>query len=67
MACWASGVLFTVPSASWMTLAPESTAKMTLWPNSLASAMKLSAARGGSRVELPLPDRTMAMEYDWHR
>ena len=30
-------------------------------------AMKLSAAQGGARVELPLPNRDVAMEYDWHR
>ena len=28
---------------------------------------KLSAARGGERVDLPLADRTLGLEYDWHR
>ena len=30
-------------------------------------AMKLSAARNGARVELPLADRSLGLEYDWHR
>ena len=30
-------------------------------------AMKLSAAQGGARVELPLADRSLGLEYDWHR
>ena len=30
-------------------------------------AMKQSAAQDGARIELPLADRTIAMEYDWHR
>ena len=29
--------------------------------------LKLSAARGGERVDLPLEDRTLGLEYDWHR
>lgn len=30
-------------------------------------ALKQSAAQGGQRVELPLKDRAVEMEYDWHR
>ena len=30
-------------------------------------AMKQSAAQEGSRVALPLKDRSITMEYDWHR
>ncbi len=30
-------------------------------------ALKQSAAQGGVRVDLPLQDRSVAMEYDWHR
>ena len=29
--------------------------------------LKLSAAAGGERVDLPLADRTLGLEYDWHR
>ncbi len=29
--------------------------------------LKLSAARGGERVELPLADRSLALTYDWFR
>ena len=29
--------------------------------------IKLSSARGGARVELPLKDRSIGLEYDWHR
>ena len=29
--------------------------------------MKLSAARGGERVELPLADRSLGLTYDWFR
>lgn len=30
-------------------------------------AMKLSSARGGERVDLPLEDRTLGLHYDWFR
>ena len=30
-------------------------------------AIKLSSAQGGMRVELPLEDRSLRLEYDWHR
>lgn len=30
-------------------------------------AMKLSAAQGGERIQLPLADRSLGLEYDWHR
>lgn len=30
-------------------------------------AMKLSSARGGERVELPLADRSLGLTYDWFR
>ena len=30
-------------------------------------ALKLSAAQGGRRVDLPLADRSLGLEYDWHR
>ena len=30
-------------------------------------ALKQSAAQGGRRVDLPLTDRTLGLEYDWHR
>ncbi len=30
-------------------------------------AIKLSAAQGGERVDLPLADRSQGLEYDWHR
>ena len=30
-------------------------------------ALKLSAAQGGVRVDLPLEDRTLDIKYDWHR
>jgi len=30
-------------------------------------ALKQSAAQGGRRVDLPLADRALGLEYDWHR
>ena len=30
-------------------------------------ALKQSSARGGVRVDLPLEDRSLGLEYDWHR
>lgn len=30
-------------------------------------AMKLSSAQGGKRIGLPLEDRSLGLEYDWHR
>lgn len=30
-------------------------------------AIKLSSAQGGQRIELPLEDRSLGLEYDWHR
>jgi hypothetical protein len=30
-------------------------------------AIKLSSARGGARVDLPLEDRSLELVYDWHR
>ena len=30
-------------------------------------AMKLSSARGGERVELPLKDRSLGLNYAWFR
>ena len=30
-------------------------------------AMKLSSAQGGKRIDLPLEDRSLGLEYDWHR
>ena len=30
-------------------------------------AIKLSAAQNGERVDLPLADRSLGLEYDWHR
>ena len=30
-------------------------------------ALKMSAAQGGCRVELPLKDRSAGLDYDWHR
>ena len=30
-------------------------------------ALKLAAAQGGQRVELPLPDRSSGLQYDWFR
>ena len=30
-------------------------------------AMKISAAQGGRRIDLPLSDRSLCLEYDWHR
>ena len=30
-------------------------------------ALKLSSARGGARVELPLADRSLGLNYDWFR
>ena len=30
-------------------------------------AIKLSSARGGERIDLPLEDRSLGLEYDWHR
>ena len=30
-------------------------------------ALKQSAAQGGQRVDLPLADRSLGLEYDWHR
>ena len=30
-------------------------------------ALKLSSAQGGVRIDLPLKDRSLELEYDWHR
>ena len=30
-------------------------------------AMKMSAAEGSKRIDLPLKDRSLGLEYDWHR
>ena len=30
-------------------------------------AIKLSSAQGGQRIDLPLADRSLGLEYDWHR
>jgi hypothetical protein len=30
-------------------------------------ALKLSAAQGGARVDLPLKDRSLGLTYDWWR
>ncbi len=30
-------------------------------------ALKLSSERGGARVDLPFEDRSLRLEYDWHR
>ena len=30
-------------------------------------AIKLSSAQGGERIDLPLEDRSLGLEYDWHR
>ena len=30
-------------------------------------AIKLSSARGGVRIDLPLEDRSLDLKYDWHR
>lgn len=30
-------------------------------------AIKLSSAQGGQRIDLPLEDRSLRLEYDWHR
>ena len=30
-------------------------------------AIKMSSAQGGARVDLPLEDRSLGLEYDWHR
>ena len=30
-------------------------------------AIKLSSAQGGERIDLPLADRSLGLEYDWHR
>ena len=30
-------------------------------------AIKLSSAQGGQRIDLPLKDRSLGLEYDWHR
>ena len=30
-------------------------------------ALKQSAAQGGRRVDLPLADRSLGLELDWHR
>ena len=30
-------------------------------------AIKLSSAQGGRRIDLPLEDRSLGLEYDWHR
>ena len=30
-------------------------------------AIKLSSAQGGKRIDLPLKDRSLGLEYDWHR
>ena len=30
-------------------------------------AIKLSSAQGGKRIDLPLADRSLGLEYDWHR
>ena len=30
-------------------------------------AIKLSSAQGGERIDLPLKDRSLGLEYDWHR
>jgi predicted dehydrogenase len=30
-------------------------------------AMKLSSARGGARIDLPLRDRSLGLNYDWYR
>ncbi len=30
-------------------------------------ALKLSSAKGGARVSLPLKDRTLGLNYDWFR
>ena len=30
-------------------------------------AIKLSSAQGGKRIDLPLEDRSLGLEYDWHR
>ena len=30
-------------------------------------ALKMSSAQGGVPIKLPLKDRSISMEYDWHR
>ena len=30
-------------------------------------ALKVSSAQGGERVELPLQDRSLGLNYDWFR
>ena len=30
-------------------------------------ALKLSSARGGVQIDLPLEDRSLELVYDWHR
>ena len=30
-------------------------------------AMKISSARGGERIKLPLKDRSLGLAYDWFR
>ncbi len=30
-------------------------------------AIKLSSVQGGERIDLPLEDRSLGLEYDWHR
>ena len=52
MACWAVAVVSSVPRASEMIVAPESTAKSTPWAKALSVAMKLSPTRIGSTMQL---------------
>ncbi|MAE60212.1 MAG: hypothetical protein CMJ49_02530 [Planctomycetaceae bacterium] len=46
---------------------PKNSARSVAMAFEVELAMKMSAAQGGKRIDLPLSDRSLAMKYDWHR
>ena len=46
---------------------PRNSARRVTTALEVEIALKMSAARDGDRVDLPLQDRSLGLEYDWHR
>ena len=46
---------------------PKNSGRRVLMAFEVEIAMKISSARGGERIKLPLKDRSLGLAYDWFR
>ena len=46
---------------------PKNSARRVATALEVEIALKMSSAQGSTRIDLPLQDRSLGLEYDWHR